>query len=155
MSHRANKSVRLAGRQRKGNRVALLSNGDFIELLRFETERSNRAASAFSIAIFSAVQSVHNDREVLQHISQFMETYVRCTDILGWYGSDSIAALFLLADRGRRSLSDQLTLECGNQPLRVTVNTYPIERTENRGRCCDANRQSRRLAETPFVTPYH
>lgn len=127
-SDRANENVRLAGRQRRGNRVALLSVRDFMEVLRFETERANRSGSAFSVATFSAVHSVHNDRAVLRDLSHILESRVRSTDILGWYGADSIAALLLNTDReGADLFAEKLMLECGDVPLRVTVNTYPVD----------------------------
>jgi exopolysaccharide biosynthesis polyprenyl glycosylphosphotransferase len=114
------------------NRAVILSTTDFMELLRFETERANRSDSAFSVVIFSAVRNVQGDRAVLQDLSRLLGTRVRSTDVLGWYGNDSIAALLVHTKReGAARFATQLALECGHLPLRVTVNTYPTELTES------------------------
>jgi exopolysaccharide biosynthesis polyprenyl glycosylphosphotransferase len=112
--------------QPRERRRALLYSNEFTQQLRREMRRTNRTGSPFSVAIFSTDQRVENGRPVLYDLSKQLESRLRATDILGWYGSDAIGVLLPDTDvGGTRTFADQVVSESGKAGLHVKIRTYP------------------------------
>ncbi len=105
---------------------ALLSMPDFMAHLRWEMQRTNRSASPFSIAIFQTEKRVEENRSVLCDLSRLLQRSLRSTDILGWYGTNAIAALLLHTDQsGTETFAGKVVAESGLTGLQITTRTYP------------------------------
>ena len=107
-------------------RAELLPSEAFAACLSRELQRTNRSGRPFVLAIFSAERSVYGHRAVLQDLSRLLQSRVRATDILGWYGPAAVAVLLSDTDlEGGKIFADQIIGESGDAPLRVAVTKYP------------------------------